>query len=340
MLFPPEAGWASRERKRPLRGYRYSPQKKTRSTATNFLVTGGAGFIGANLAERLVKRGDGVRILDNFSTGKWENINSFRKDVEVIEGDVRDFQTVLDAMTGIDFCLHHAALTSVTRSIEDPYDTTEVNVRGTLNVLLSAREMKNVKVIYASSASVYGGNPELPRKEDMIPDPLSLYALSKFTGEHYCRLFHRAFNVWVVTLRYFNVFGKMQNAESPYSAVIPKFLKAMLSGTSPMIYGDGNQTRDFTYVGNVVNASLLACERDEADGEVFNIGCGKRTSINKLFAVLGEILQVEITPVYVEERPGDVKHSQADIEKAKRLLGYKPEISLEEGLRELISGEL
>ena len=300
------------------------------------LVTGGTGFIGSNLVEKLLERGDKVRILDNFSTGKWENISTYRKDVEVIEGDVRDFRTVRDAMAGVDFCLHQAAVTSVTRSVENPHDTTEVNIKGTLNVLLSAKEIKNIRVIYASSASIYGTNPELPRKEDMIPEPISPYALSKFTGEHYCRVFHRAFDMQVVTLRYFNVFGKRQDTESPYSAVIPRFSKALLRGTSPTIYGDGNQTRDFTNVGNVVEACLLACERREADGEVFNIGCGKRTSINELFALLREILQVEITPVYVEEKPGEVKHSQADIEKAKRLLGYEPKISLKEGLKEMV----
>ncbi len=300
-----------------------------------YLITGGAGFIGSNLVERLLERGYKVRILDNFSTGKRENINKFKEVLEIIEGDVRDIETIRSAMKGVEFCLHLAALTSVTRSVENPYDSMEVNIRGTLNVLVSARET-NIKVIYASSASVYGSNPELPRIEDMVPEPLSPYALSKFVGEHYCRIFHRAFNVRVVTLRYFNVFGKRQNADSRYSAVIPKFINALSQGNSPTIYGDGNQTRDFTHVENVVNASLLACEKDEVNGEIFNIGCGKRISVHELLSSMCKIMNVEINPAYAEERAGDVRHSEASIEKAKEVLGYKAEVDLEEGLRRTI----
>ena len=306
----------------------------------NFLVTGGAGFIGSNLAERLIERGHKVRILDNFSTGRRENISKFEKDLEVIEGDIRNIETVRRAMKGVEFCLHMAALNSVVRSVENPYDSSDVNIRGTLNILISARELGNIKIIYASSSSVYGSNPELPRKEAMLPEPLSPYALSKFVGEHYCRIFHRAFNVRVVTLRYFNVFGKRQNADSQYAAVVPKFINALSQNNSPTIYGDGNQTRDFTHVENVVCASLLACEKNEADGEIFNIGWGKRTSVNQLLSSLRKIMQVEVDPVHAKERAGDVKHSEASIEKAHRILGYEPEVGLEEGLKKTVSGPI
>ena len=301
----------------------------------NFLVTGGAGFIGSNLVERLLGRGDSVRILDNFSTGKRENISGFERDIEVIEGDIRDIETVQRAMKGVDFCLHQAAVTSVTRSIENPIDTSEVNIEGTLKVLLSAKELGGVKVVYAGSASVYGNNPVLPRREDLVPEPVSPYAVSKFAGECYCRMFYETFSIPVVILRYFNVFGKRQRENSPYSAVIPKFIQALGEGEKPIIYGDGSQTRDFTHVENVVNAVLLACEKDEANGEIFNIACGKKVSINELLNCLSKLMQVETKPGYAEEKPGDVKHSVADISKASRVLGYKPETGLEEGLKKL-----
>ncbi len=301
-----------------------------------FLVTGGAGFIGSNLVERLLGRGDSVRILDNFSTGKRENISGFERDIEVIEGDIRDIETVQRAMKGVDFCLHQAAVTSVTRSIENPIDTSEVNIEGTLKVLLSAKELGGVKVVYAGSASVYGNNPVLPRREDLVPEPVSPYAVSKFSGECYCRMFYKTFSIPVVILRYFNVFGKRQRENSQYSAVIPKFIQALLEGEKPIIYGDGSQTRDFTHVENVVNAVLLACEKDEANGEIFNIACGKKVSINELLNCLSKLMQVETKPGYAEEKPGDVKHSVADISKASRVLGYKPETGLEEGLKKTL----
>lgn len=304
-----------------------------------FLVTGGAGFIGSNLVERLLGRGDSVRILDNFSTGKRENISGFERDVEVIEGDIRDIETVQRAMKGVDFCLHQAAVTSVTRSIENPIDTSEVNIEGTLKVLLSAKELGGVKVVYAGSASVYGNNPVLPRREDLVPEPVSPYAVSKFSGECYCRMFYKTFSIPVVILRYFNVFGKRQRGNSPYSAVIPKFIQALREGEKPIIYGNGSQTRDFTHVENVVNAVLLACEKDEANGEIFNIACGKKVSINELLNCLSKLMQVETKPGYAEETPGDVKHSVADISKASRVLGYKPETGLEEGLKKTLGAK-
>ena len=309
------------------------------SKVMKFLVTGGAGFIGSNLVERLLGRGDSVRILDNFSTGKRENISGFERDVEVIEGDIRDIETVQRAMKGVDFCLHQAAVTSVTRSIENPIDTSEVNIEGTLKVLLSAKELGGVKVVYAGSASVYGNNPVLPRREDLVPEPVSPYAVSKFSGECYCRMFYKTFSIPVVILRYFNVFGKRQRENSQYSAVIPKFIQALLEGEKPIIYGDGSQTRDFTHVENVVNAVLLACEKDEANGEIFNIACGKKVSINELLNCLSKLMQVETKPGYAEETPGDVKHSVADISKASRVLGYKPETGLEEGLKKTLGAK-
>ena len=312
---------------------------KRENKVMNFLVTGGAGFIGSNLVERLLGRGDSVRILDNFSTGKRENISGFEGDVKVIEGDIRDIETVQRAMKGVDFCLHHAAVTSVTRSIENPIDTSEVNIEGTLKVLLSAKELGGVKVVYAGSASVYGNNPVLPRREDLIPEPVSPYAVSKFSGECYCRMFYKTFSIPVVILRYFNVFGKRQRENSPYSAVIPKFIQAMREGEKPIIYGDGSQTRDFTHVENVVNAVLLACEKDEANGEIFNIACGKKVSINELLNCLSKLMEVETKPCYAEEKPGDVKHSVADISKASRVLGYKPETGLEEGLKKTLGAK-
>ncbi len=309
------------------------------SKVMKFLVTGGAGFIGSNLVERLLGRGDSVRILDNFSTGKRENISGFERDVEVIEGDIRDIETVQRAMKGVDFCLHQAAVTSVTRSIENPIDTSEVNIEGTLKVLLSAKELGGVKVVYAGSASVYGNNPVLPRREDLVPEPVSPYAVSKFSGECYCRMFYKTFSIPVVILRYFNVFGKRQRGNSPYSAVIPKFIQALREGEKPIIYGNGSQTRDFTHVENVVNAVLLACEKDEANGEIFNIACGKKVSINELLNCLSKLMQVETKPGYAEETPGDVKHSVADISKASRVLGYKPETGLEEGLKKTLGAK-
>jgi len=253
-----------------------------------YLVTGGAGFIGSNLVEELIKRGEKVRIIDNFSTGRHENIEEFMPRIELVQGDIRDLDTVREAVEGVDFVLHEAALASVTRSIEHPLATTETNINGTLNVLIAARDAKVKRLIYASSSSVYGDNPNLPKKESMIPHPLSPYAVSKLSGEYYCQVFYRIYGLETEILRYFNVFGPKQDPVSQYAAAIPKFIKAMLNGRSPSIYGDGEQSRDFTFVENVVEASILACREEKIAGEIFNIAGGKRTTINRLANLCGD----------------------------------------------------
>jgi len=300
-----------------------------------FLVTGGAGSVGSNIVERLVKEGHKVRVLDNFSTGRRENIAHHLDKIELIEGDIRDLDTCRKAVEGVDFVLHQAALPSVQRSIEDPLTTFQVNALGTLNILIASKEAGIERLVYASSSSVYGENPNL-QKEDLLPLPLSPYAVSKLAGENLCRAFHKCYGLSVVALRYFNVFGPRQDPRSPYSAVIPRFLNALLKGRSPIIYGDGEQTRDFTYVENVVEANILACFKEGIDGEVFNIACGKGTSINELFYILTKLTGKVTRPIYEPYRPGDVRHSIADISKAEKLLGYFPRISLEEGLKLLV----
>jgi len=304
---------------------------------STFLVTGGAGFIGSHIAERLLERRQHVRVLDNFSTGKRQNISRFAVKVEVIEADVRDLGAVEKAMEGTDCCFHEAALGSVPRSIKDPRESMDVNVKGTLNVLVSARNNRRTRVVYAGSSSVYGSNPVMPRVETLVPEPVSPYALSKLIGEYYCILFNREFGVPVVALRYFNVFGGRQDADSPYAAVVPRFLDAIRRGKRPVIYGDGCQTRDFTHVDNVIDANLLAWNNLKAEGEVFNIGCGKQTSVNELLSTLGRIMGVEVSPVHEKQRKGDPRRSCAGIEKARDVMGYEPGVSLVEGLKKLIN---
>jgi len=297
------------------------------------LVTGGAGFIGSNLVEELIKRGEKVRIIDNFSTGRQENIQEFVPKIELVQGDIRDLDTVREAVEGVDFVLHEAALASVTRSIEHPLATTETNINGTLNVLIAARDAKVKRLIYASSSSVYGDNLNLPKRENMIPHPLSPYAVSKLSGEYYCQVFYRIYGLETVILRYFNVFGPKQDPVSQYAAAIPKFIKAMLNGRSPSIYGDGEQSRDFTFVENVVEASILACREEKIAGEIFNIAGGKRTTINRLANLISRLLDKNVEPIYTNPRLGDIRNSLADISKAQKLLNYQPHINLEEGLK-------
>lgn len=301
-----------------------------------YLVTGGAGFIGSNISEELVKKGEKVRILDDFSTGKRENIVGFKDSVELIEGDLRDLEIVKRAMEGVDFVLHQGALPSVERSIEDPLTTTKVNILGTLNVLLAAREAGVKRVIYASSSSVYGDTPTLPKKEGMKTNPQSPYAVTKLIGEEYCRIYYSIYGLETVCLRYFNVFGPRQNPGSQYAAVIPKFITLMLKGKSPPIYGDGEQSRDFTFIDNVVEANLRACKTKGAPGEMFNIACGKRVTINELVERLNKILQARIEPTYQSPRKGDVRHSLADISQAGKTLHYSPEIGFDEGLEKTV----
>lgn len=298
-----------------------------------YLVTGGAGFIGSNLVEELIKRGEKVRVIDNFSTGKKENIEEFLPKIELVQGDIRDLDAVREVVKGVDFVLHQAALASVTRSIEHPLATAESNISGTLNVLIAARDAKVRRVIYASSSSVYGDNRALLGREDMIPHPLSPYAVSKLSGEYYCQVFYQIYGLETVILRYFNVFGPRQNPVSQYAAVVPKFIKAMLKGKSPSIYGDGEQSRDFTFVENVVEANILACGKEKIAGEILNIGGGKRTTINQLAKLISRLLDKNVEPIYTNPRPGDIKHSLADITKARRLLNYQPQVDLEKGLR-------
>ncbi len=300
-----------------------------------FLVTGGAGFIGSHIVEELLKGGEKVRVLDNFSTGKRENIAPFLKEIELIDGDIRNPEVVKKAMKGVDYVLHQAALPSVSRSIKDPITTNEVNVLGTLNILMAAKEAEAKKIVYASSSSVYGDTPQLPKREDAGVSPLSPYALSKLAGEEYSRLFTSLYGLEIVILRYFNVFGPRQDPTSQYAAAIPKFISSMLKGKRPTIYGDGEQSRDFTYVLNVVNANLLAITSKTKEG-IFNIACGERIAVNELVKNLNGIMNTDIKPLHTNPRPGDVRHSQAVISKAKEALGYKVEVDFEEGLRKTV----
>jgi UDP-glucose 4-epimerase len=302
------------------------------------LVTGGAGFIGSNLTEALLQKGHGVRVLDDFSTGKKQNL-VFEKaypSLEIVEGDIRDLPTCQKAVQGMEYVFHQGALPSVQRSVEDPESSNAVNVGGTLNILLSARDHGVKRVMYAASSSVYGDTPTLPKHEEMPPNPLSPYALQKHVGEHYCRLFYQLYGLETISLRYFNIFGPKQDPNSLYSAVIPKFIDALLEGRPPIIYGDGEQSRDFTYIENVVQANLLAMSADQLHGEAVNIACGQRISLNQLWSALKEILGSKQDPIYQEPRKGDVKHSLADIRKAKELIQYGPKVGIEMGLRKTV----
>lgn len=302
------------------------------------MVTGGAGFIGSHIVEALIKKGYRVRVLDNFSTGKKENIDDAIKkcnpknSIEIIKGDLRDKNSVNKAVRGIDYIFHLGALTSVARSVEDASTTSEVNILGTLNILNSAKENGVKRIIYASSSSAYGDSPKLPKREDMESNPISPYAVSKLAGEDYCKVFTRIHGLETVILRYFNVFGPRQDPDSEYAAVIPRFIKKIIQNTRPVIYGDGKQTRDFTNVNNVVEANLKAMKKKGIAGEVFNIACGERISLNQLAKEIGKIIKKEVKPVYTEARKGDIRDSLADISKAERLLGYKPKIGFQKGL--------
>jgi nucleoside-diphosphate-sugar epimerase len=301
-----------------------------------FLVTGGAGFIGSSLTSALVARGDEVRVLDSFLTGRAENLADL-PDVEVIRGDVRDVEGLRAAMKGVDRVLHQAAVPSVARSLADPILSDASNIGGTLNVFIAARDAGVPRVVFASSSSVYGDTPTLPKVETMPPSPLSPYAVTKLTGEYYARVFHRLYGLETVALRYFNVFGPRQDPTSDYAAVIPLFITAMARGDRPKIFGDGTQSRDFTYIDNVVHANLRAAEAPGVGGEVFNVACGQRYTLLDLVAALNTILGTSLEPVFNERRQGDVMHSLADIDKARTLLGYDPPISFEEGLERTVA---
>jgi UDP-glucose 4-epimerase len=302
-----------------------------------YLVTGGAGFIGSHVVEELVRRGERVRVLDNFSTGRRKNLASFLERFDLMEGDLRDLATVRRSMEGVDYVLHQGALPSVSRSVADPLTSNASNVAGTLHVLVAARDAKVRRVVCASSSSVYGDSPTLPKQEDMPTLPKSPYAVSKLAGEGYCRAFTEVFGLETVCLRYFNVFGPRQDPTSQYAAVVPLFITAMLQSESPTVYGDGHQSRDFTYVSNVVHANLLAATASGVAGQVFNVACGQRHTLLDLIAILNQILGSHISSVHTTPRPGDVRHSLADITAVQEALGYQSEVDFREGLRRTVA---
>jgi len=303
-------------------------------------VTGGAGFIGSNLGEHLVSQGYPLLVIDNFSTGREQNLSGWAdksgSGVEVLRADINDTDKLRKALAGVRYVFHQAAMPSVPRSIDDPAAANHANVSGTLSVLLAARDAGVRRLVFASSSSVYGDDPGLPKTEDRTGHPLSPYALSKAVSEEYCRLFYQLYGLETVCLRYFNVFGPRQDPKSEYAAVIPRFATRLLTGGRPIIYGDGEQTRDFTYVSNVVDANWIAATHPKAVGETFNIGCGTRTSLNQLLQEMSAVLGVDSRPSYEPARAGDVRHSVADVGKADRLLAYRPAVSLREGLRRVL----
>jgi UDP-glucose 4-epimerase len=302
------------------------------------LVTGGAGFIGSNLVRSLLASGHRVRVLDDCSTGSLGNLRGLDGPASFIRGDIRDREAVERAAAGVEIVYHLAAIPSVARSVTDPVTSHEVNANGTLNVLLAARDAGVRRVIYASSSSVYGDTARLPKSEDMPVAPLSPYAASKLAGEGYCRAFARAYGMETISLRFFNVFGPRQNPASQYASAIPRFLTRMLAGEPPIVFGDGRQSRDFTFVSNVVQACLLAASAGTPlTGEAANVGCGERTSILNLIAILNELLGTELQPVFTEPRPGDVRDSQASTSLAARLFGYQPLTTLRDGLADTLS---
>ena len=302
-----------------------------------FLITGGAGFIGGHIAERLVRDGKSIRILDDLSSGQESNLAPCGGRAEVIRGDIRDAAVVAQAVAGVRVVFHLAAIPSVPKSVADPVTTHDVNVSGTLNLLVAARDAKVQRVVFSSSSAVYGETPELPKREDMTPTPISPYGMHKLMGEQYCRLFHQLYRIETVCLRYFNVFGPRQDPASAYAAAIPKFITAILAGRAPVVFGDGGQTRDFTYVENVVEANLAAARTGAgAVGGVFNIACGQRISVNDLIQAIARVVGRDVTPKYDPPRVGDVLHSEADISRAARFLGFRPPMDLASGLSRTI----
>lgn len=303
-----------------------------------YLVTGGAGFIGSHLVEHLVEHGHEVVVLDDFSTGRLENLSSVSGQIELIEGTVTDPAVCHAATRDVDFVLHHAAIASVAQSVEEPLVSHAVNVTGTINVLLAARDAHVRRVVLAGSTAVYGDTPHLPNHEDLLPRPLSPYAVGKLAAEEYCKAFRATYGFETVVLRYFNIFGPRQDPASQYSAAIPKFIVAALGGGSPRIYGDGEQTRDFVFVANVVVANMLACQAPSARaaGRVFNIGTGNAVSVNDLWRRVQEATGVRRAPTHVDPRPGEIRHSYAAIERATQDLGYTPSVDFAEGLRRTV----
>lgn len=303
---------------------------------STYLVSGGAGFIGSNIVRALVSQGETVRVFDNFSTGRRANLADILTEVEIIEGDLCDPVVCSDAARGVDYILHQGAIPSVQRSVEDPLTSNNVTANGTLNLLMAAREAKVQRLVCASSSSIYGDSPTLPKHEDMAPQPKSPYAVAKLSAEKYCQVFTELYGLETIALRYFNVFGPYQDPSSEYSAVIPLFINAMLAGKAPTIYGDGLQSRDFTHVSNVVEANLLAATAPNVAGQVFNIACGKSYTLLDLIESLNKILDVQIQPSFGPPRAGEVKHSIADISRAEKYLGYKAGTDFESGLRQTV----
>ncbi len=302
-----------------------------------YLVTGGAGFIGSNIVKKLVENGESVRVLDDLSTGKLKNIEPILKQIEYIQGDFTDIEIARKAVKGMDNVLHQGAIPSVPRSIDDPIKTNNANILGTLNMLVASRDEGVKRFVYAASSSAYGDSPIMPKHESMNVAPKSPYAIQKLVGEQYCQSFYTLYGLGTICLRYFNVFGPHQDSESVYSAVIPLFIKKMLKGESPVIYGNGDISRDFTYIGNNVDANIKACNADpKCFGEVINIACGYEISLNELIERINRILGTHIEPIYKEERKGDVLHSLADISKAKKLLDYEPIVNFDEGLQKTV----
>lgn len=298
-----------------------------------YVVTGGGGFIGSHVVETLLARGERVRVIDNFSTGHRRNLASFREDIDLIEGDIRSYERAHKAVQGSDYVLHLAALPSVPRSVQDPLTTNEVNVTGTLNVLSASRDAGVRRVVFASSSSVYGASADLPKRETLTPAPISPYGVSKLAAEQYCMAFNAVYDLEAVGLRYFNVFGPRQDPASQYSGVVALFLRLVADGNAPTIFGDGNQTRDFTYVSNVATATLAAAAASGAAGHVINIACGETHSVNELLAAVESAVGKSAAPMYVAPRDGDIEHSYADVSVARELLAYQPSVTLEEGIR-------
>ncbi len=301
-----------------------------------YLVTGGAGFIGSHIVERLVRDGESVRVLDNFATGKRANLAPFGQKVELVEGDLRKPADCARACAGVEIIFHEGAVPSVPVSVEDPATSHQANIDGTFNILLAARDARCRRLIYAASSSAYGDQPELPKRETARPEPLSPYAVNKLVGEYYLSVFNKCYGLETLSLRYFNVFGPRQDPKSQYAAAIPAFVTAIIHNQPPMIYGDGEQTRDFTYIDNVVHANLLAAKAPKVAGEVVNVACGERVSVNQIIGEINKLLGKNVAPNYVPERAGDVKHSLADITLARQVIGFEPLINFADGLRRAI----
>jgi UDP-glucose 4-epimerase len=300
------------------------------------LITGGGGFIGSHLVDQFLSAGHDVRVLDNFATGRRENLIHVMGDVELVEGDMQSYERVHNAMRDVDGVLHQAALPSVPRSVADPLTSNASNVTGTLNVLLAARDAGAKRVVVASSSSIYGANPTLPKSEDLTPAPMSPYAVTKLAGEGYCRSFHQVYGLETVALRYFNIFGPRQDPLSQYAAVIPNFITAVLSGRGPKVFGDGEQSRDFTFIDNVVEANRLALDAPDAAGKAYNVACGDRITLNQVLRDIADITGRDVEAQYLEPRPGDVPHSHASIDRAREELGYEVRVDFREGLRRTI----